>query len=116
MGWEQRARGGPYYIRRTTSNGREIREYVGRGASAERAAAEDAAKRANRERERAEWKHLEVLDLQITELDTITNQLMRASFLASGLHQHHRGEWRKHRHEKKHGRHRNLETAIPERL
>ena len=49
MGWEYRAGGGPYYIRRQKVNGQ--REYFGKGSVAERAAAEDAARRRARERD-----------------------------------------------------------------
>jgi hypothetical protein len=95
MGWEYRARGGPYYVRHTKRNGREIREYFGRGPEAEKAAAEDARKQAERERERMEWKQLEELDSEVTEFSDLVDFLSKGTLLTEGFHQHHRGEWRK---------------------
>ena len=97
MGWEYRARGGPYYIRSIRSNGRTIREYLGRGPGAEQAAREDAEARTIRDQERAAWQHLEGLDAQVTTLDRMVNVLMESTLLTAGYHQHHRGEWRKRR-------------------
>jgi hypothetical protein len=98
MGWEYRAGGGPYYIRRTKQNGVESREYFGHGPEAERAAAEDAREKAERERERMEWKQLEELDTEVTEFSKLVDFLSRGILLTEGFHQHHRGEWRKQRH------------------
>src|SRR5215510_9307317 len=97
MGWEYRARGGPYYIRSTQRNGRTIREYRGRGPGAEQAAREDAQARAVRDQERTAWLQLEALDSQLTALDKMVNVLMDSTLLIAGFHQHHRGEWRKRR-------------------
>jgi hypothetical protein len=97
MGWEYRARGGPYYIRYAISNGRTIREYLGRGPIAEQAAREDAEVRAIRDQERAAWQHLETLDAQVTTLDRMVTVLLESTLLTAGYHQHHRGEWRKRR-------------------
>ena len=98
MGWEYRPRGGPYYVRRHNVNGREVQEYFGRGPAAERAAAEDAAKRAVRERERAEWKRLEALDADLTEFDQIVTLLMDSTLVTNGYYRHHGDtHWRKRR-------------------
>ena len=48
MGWEQRGNN-PYYYRARRINGRVVKEYVGTGASAEAAAAEDKARRQARQ-------------------------------------------------------------------
>ena len=95
MGWEHRARGGPYYIRYTNRDGREHREYFGRGPASERAAAEDAKNQAERERERAEWKQLEEMDNDVADFSDIVDFLSQGALLTEGFHQHHRGEWRR---------------------
>jgi hypothetical protein len=69
MGWEYRARGGPYYVRHTIRHGQTTREYLGRGPSAEQAAREDAEARARRDQERTAWQQLESLDAQVGTLD-----------------------------------------------
>ena len=97
MGWEYRSRGGPYYIRHTTSNGHTVREYLGRGPAAERTAAEDTIKRAVQERDRAEWQQLEALDSDVAALCSVVDVLSQGTLLTEGYHQHHRGEWRKRR-------------------
>ena len=96
MGWEYRAGGGPYYIRYTRRHGREVREYFGRGPEAEKAAAEDARKLAERERERIEQRQLQALDSQTAELTKVTKTLVHATLLGAGFHQHSR-QWRKSR-------------------
>jgi hypothetical protein len=97
MGWEYRSGGGPYYIRRRIVNGRSVREYCGKGPVAERAAAEDARVRAIQEAERTQQYDLQTLDSQSAEVSMAIEMLMQAWLLGAGLHQHHRGEWRKRR-------------------
>jgi hypothetical protein len=96
MGWEYRAGGGPYYVRKTKQQGREVREYFGRGPAAERAAAEDARKRAVHERERVEWQQLEVLDADLMQLDQLVTLLTDSTFVTHGYYRHHGDPlWRK---------------------
>jgi hypothetical protein len=98
MGWEYRRRGGPYYIRKRSVNGHEVREYFGRGPAADRAAAEDAARRKARDRERAEWKHLETLDAEVAELDQLVTLLTDSTLVTNGYYRHHGDpQWRKRR-------------------
>jgi hypothetical protein len=98
MGWEYRAGGGPYYVRKTKHHGHEVREYFGRGPAAEQAAAEDARKRAVHERERAEWQQLEALDAELTQLDQIVTLLTDSTLVTRGYYRHHGDpKWRKRR-------------------
>ncbi len=96
MGWEYRAGGGPYYIRRTKQNRQVVRTYFGKGSEAERAAAEDALKQAEKNARKAELEQLKALDMQVVELNTVIDTLVKASLLLAGYYQHHR-QWRKKR-------------------
>ena len=96
MGWERR---GPYqyYIRKETQHGRTVRKSFGRGPAAIAAAAADAARRQEQERAYAARHHLTTLDQQSDQVSHLVVQLMQATLLVAGYHQHHRSEWR-HRH------------------
>ena len=96
MGWEYRAGGGPYYIRRQGVNGQ--REYCGKGPAAERAAAEDAVRRAERDACRAERRQVEAMDAEVEVLHRTVDLLSKGVLIGAGFHQHNRGEWRKWRH------------------
>ena len=99
--WERRKRGGLYYTRSRKVGGRVIREYVGGGILGELAARMDAEDRRRREEEAArrseEREHLETLCAPVEELCDAAEVIARAALLASGYHQHNRGEWRKKR-------------------
>ena len=99
--WERRERGGFYYTRSRKVNGRVIREYVGGGVLGEIAALEDEYERRCREEQAAFWKEererLEVLVGPVDELCEAAQVIARAALIASGYHQHNRGEWRKRR-------------------
>ena len=101
MAWEKRERGGPYYTRSRKVDGRVVREYVGGGILGEIAARMDAHERRQREEAATFWReereHLEALDGLMEELWEAAEVLSRAALLASGYHQHKRGEWRKKR-------------------
>ena len=96
MGWERR---GPYqyYFRKETQHGRTVRKSLGRGPAAIAAAAADAARRQEQERAHTERHHLTTLDQQGDQVWRLVTQLMQATLLVAGYHQHHRSEWR-HRH------------------
>ncbi len=96
MGWEHRAGGGPYYVRRRKVNGQVVREYCGKGPLAEQAAAEDALKQAEKKARKAELEQLKSLDMQGVELEKLVRLLMDAALVAQGYYQHHR-QWRKKR-------------------
>lgn len=100
MSWERRARGGLYYTRSRRENGRVVREYVGTGLAAERAAAEDLARREKAEthhRHAATWLEQEA---SLAELLAAASELARQTLNDAGYHQHHRSEWRKRRGQK----------------
>jgi hypothetical protein len=97
MGWDR----GRYYTRSKKVNGRLVREYVGGGELAERAARVDAIERQRRENEaadrRAERDELAALDADLQALNETADLAARATLLAAGFQQHKRGEWRKKR-------------------
>ena len=96
MGWEYRAGGGPYYVRRRKVNRKDVRTYFGKGLNAERAAAEDALKQAEKNARKAELEQLKALDMQGVELEKLVRLLMNAALVAQGYYQYHR-QWRKRR-------------------
>src|SRR2546422_5908807 len=93
MPWEHRGSTQKYYYRSRKRHGRIIRQYYGRGILAERAAAEDAERRTERERERTERHHIAALQAQTTILSHTTETLVSAYLLLAGYHQHKR-TWR----------------------
>jgi hypothetical protein len=99
--WERRERGGLYYTRSRKEGGRVVREYVGGGLLGELAARMDAEERRQREEEKAsqreERERLDALAAPVEELCEAAEVIARAALLASGYHQHNRGEWRKRR-------------------
>jgi hypothetical protein len=101
MAWERRRNGRLYYYRARSVKGRIIKEYVGTGPEAEQAAREDAEKRAQREarvqRKRQRRQEYEAAQLALAALGTECQNLVRASLLSAGYHQHDRGKWRKRR-------------------
>lgn len=106
--WERRERGGLYYTRSRKEDGRVVREYVGGGILGELAAQMDALERERREEQAARWKEeqeeLDALEAPVEELSEASDLLVRAALLASGYHQHNRGEWRKRREPKEENR------------
>ena len=94
MGWEQRG-SYQYYIRRQTVQGRRVRTSLGRGAVAMAAAEADAQRRQAQETAQAAQAHLASLDRQLDALSGVIEQLMQATLLVAGYHQHHRSAWRK---------------------
>src|SRR5687767_7847168 len=103
MAWETRDGRGRYYTRTHKVNGRVVREYVGGGVKGELAAAEDAARRAQRHARdallRAEKERWRAADAALDELDDLVRLLAHASLHAAGYHRHAQGEWRR-RHER----------------
>jgi hypothetical protein len=94
MAWERRGNQKFYYSSHKV-NGRVIKEYLGRGERAKRAALEDAQKKAIRENDRAERQEWEGIDSKIAQLHQFTKLLSHSYLLNAGFYQHHRGEWRK---------------------
>jgi hypothetical protein len=99
MGWEQRGPYGPYYIRRRTVQGQTIRHSYGSGPAAAHAAAEDELRRDAEARYRTERHELARLQAAAGELSQWIQTLMQAYLLLAGYRQHHRGEWRRQRHD-----------------
>ena len=96
MAWEKRGRQ-HFYYRSRKDKGRVVREYLGRGPRAIRAAAEDRARQAVRNEARREKQAWEALDVHLTQLDTLITLLSHSTVVDAGFYQHHRGEWRKRR-------------------
>jgi hypothetical protein len=97
MAWERRGRGRRYYTRSTRHAGKVVREYVGRGAAGELAAAEDALRRAQRQAERAAWlEGLARLDgpAGLAEFNRACELLTSAALLADDCYRHY-GTWRR---------------------
>lgn len=101
MGWERRARGGFYYVRKRREGQRVLSEYVGAGPGAELVAALDAVDRAGQVAEiaarRADEKRWNQEDEAISELCGAADRAAQATLLLAGYHRHHRGEWRRRR-------------------
>jgi hypothetical protein len=99
--WERRERGGLYYTRSRKEGGKVVMEYVGGGVLGEIAALEDEYERRRREEEAAffheECERLDALLAPVEELCEAAEVIARAALIASGYHQHNRGEWRKRR-------------------
>ena len=110
MPWEARRNGLRYYYRRGHRHGQLTWEYLGRGPHAEQAAAEDAARRQQRQAQVQE-RHQEQQDWQahdalLQQLDQITQLLTRGTLYVAGYHRHARSTWRR--------RHHDPETQRPE--
>ena len=103
MGWESRQGRGRYYTRSRKAHGRIIREYVGTGLIAELAAQHDAEERAQRRLEHARLQHeaarWTAAAAPLLQLSQLLDGLTAAALIAAGYHQHHRGAWRKRRHD-----------------
>ena len=103
MGWETRERGGRYYTRSRKVNGRVVREYVGTGRVAELAAMLDAAERRERAKEREALRLAAArdapADAALAELGRVLDGLAAAFLIEAGYRRHHRGEWRRRRHD-----------------
>jgi len=98
MSWERRRNGTRYYYRARKIGGRVVKEYLGTGSEAERAATQDASERSvraaasiARRTTRAELHSVEApLDAFTVALDSLTS----AGLLLAGYYRHHGGEWR----------------------
>jgi hypothetical protein len=99
MAWETRKRGGRYYYRCQRVGGRVIKQYIGRGPVAEAAAREDQhareARRATQEAARLRREEAAAIDALIASYLKGSADVIRSALNDAGLHQHHRGEWRR---------------------
>ena len=96
MGWDKRG----YYYRSQRCGTSVKRVYLGAGAEAHRAAAQDAAARAQKAAETAELACLQARVEAVEQLDAAAHHslslLLEATLLAEGWHLH-RGQWRRRR-------------------
>jgi len=101
MAWERRPRGTRYYTRSRKVDGRTVRQYVGSGLLGALAHEKDAARRAQAQEETGRWhairSQLEAADRATAEFIRAAERRVQVALVLAGYHQHHRGEWRKHR-------------------
>jgi hypothetical protein len=99
MAWERRTGEGQYYTRSKRVNGWVVREYVGSGEIAEIEHQIDLMQREERQRRREALKMErdsdEALSKNVELLEHLADCIARSLLVASGCHQHKRGEWRK---------------------
>lgn len=97
MAWDRRG----YYYQSRKVAGRVQREYFGRGPLADLTAEMDYVQRLRRKAEReareAERARADCLDDLMQEVNEVTDLVAEAVLVASGYHQHKRGEWRRRR-------------------
>lgn len=97
MSWERRGNGGRFYYRACRVGDRVIKQYFGSGEAAEKAAAEDAARRTQRAQQRDEqaaraalWQEqFAILDRQ----ERVVDVFVAATLLTSSW-KNHCGSWR----------------------
>ena len=103
MAWEERARGGRYYVRKRRIGGRVVSEYVGGGAGAMATAHVDEQDRRRRDADRqalhATRRREEALDVALDEVTATATALTTAVLLMAGCHTHKR-TWRRQRDER----------------
>src|SRR4051812_30895849 len=92
---------GGYYYRSIRVKGKPRRQYVGSGLPGRLAAEVDALRRQQRKAEQARLDDLllevEWHDEDVAAIGRLADLLARAALISAGLHQHHRGEWRRKR-------------------
>ena len=101
MAWEKRSNGRHYYYRSRRVNGRVVKEYVGGPGIGNYVEQVDANHRARRDAERQATRDmadaLDASERPLVTLEEVTSAMIVGVLEAAGLHQHHRGEWRKRR-------------------
>jgi hypothetical protein len=97
MPWSRKA-GGRYYIRRRKFFGRVFRENMGTGHLGAMAAAADAARRAEEQKQKealhAEMERWLATQTSLIQLTSATDFLARTALILSGYFKHG-GEWRR---------------------
>ncbi len=96
MGWEQRARGGRYYVRKRWEGGRCVSEYIGGGTFAVALASVDQQARLRRAIDREERRREEEIDALLDEATEVAETLATAALLLT-RHHTHKGQWRRQR-------------------
>jgi hypothetical protein len=102
MSWESRPRSSRrYYYRTLYANGRAIREYIGTGDKGEQAAADDQARRKERQAQaeqiKAEVRRRQEANEALGEWSDDLQQLAYAMLIADGC-VYKNGEWKRARH------------------
>ncbi len=100
MPWEPRGQKWVYYRAKKVA-GRVVKTYIGGGERGARAAAEDDARRAERqagvESLRAEQARLRAAEAAVASLADAVRAAVHAHLLLGGYHRHDRGHWRHRR-------------------
>ncbi len=96
MAWEQRARGGRYYVRKRWVVGRCVSEYIGAGEDAMLLASLDTAARHEQRQRQAVRRREDEVEAALDEVTEIMAILTTATLLVAGCHTH-RGQWRRRR-------------------
>lgn len=99
MAWETRRNGRRYYYRsHRTTDGRVIKEYLGRGIHAQRAADTVASAQASQVTDRhlvaSERKYVAAAEATLGRLEMASHLMLDACLLVAGYHRRHR-IWRK---------------------
>jgi hypothetical protein len=99
MGWETRS-GKQYYYRKEREGGRVRSVYVGRGETARLIAQLEAMRSDEREGKhistRMDREQLQEQDAEFDALSKIVDEVVAATLIAQGFHQHKR-QWRRKR-------------------
>lgn len=100
MAWEERVRGGRYYVRKRWQAGRCVSEYIGTGAYAALLARVDEHGRrqhaAARQARREERQRERDIDAGLDAVMDVAATLTTAVLLVAGYHTHRR-QWRRQR-------------------
>jgi hypothetical protein len=101
MAWETRHGGRLYYYRGRRVGRRVVKEYLGGEGVGDIAEEMDAERRAARDAEREQERHLlrtfDAAEGLLGALDAIAQTASALALEGAGYHRHHRGEWRKRR-------------------
>jgi hypothetical protein len=103
----ERRNGRTYYYHSRRVGGRVVRHYLGAGAVGARAEQARIAARQQKDREQqqalAQMAELDELAQMVGDVIEAAGQALEMAMAAAGYHRHHRGQWRRRRHEQDHG-------------
>ena len=106
MSWDKKGLSGSYFYRSVREGKKVLKQYVGCGPKAERAAREVEQRRRDRLAAREALVDEQIrcaeADARLRELDELVTDLVRASLLAGGCYSH-RGQWRRKGHDRNTG-------------
>ncbi|MBR9803266.1 hypothetical protein GYB59_16955 [bacterium] len=100
MSWDRKPQTGRrYYYRNKRIDGRSVKEYVGRGPKADKAALRDEEVRLQQQRDHHYWDarivQIERSGESLTQLVTLAKLLTRSVLIANGFYLHKGHEWRR---------------------